>query len=198
MTRNIEERRLGVVIRVEPEGTCPLLQFEGDPQYIHSQLVGSTCLCEAIVNRSETVIETSQKTLDEECVCLVFHEHSCVADITAVNGTAITITTHVSECREIESLIKDLRSVSEALEIVEITDHNDGKGCDRFAEVDISTITEKERIAAELAIERGYYSRPRETSIQELADEVDISQQAFSHRLGAVEEKLFNQLFVES
>jgi predicted DNA binding protein len=41
----------------------------------------------------------------------------------------------------------------------------------------------------------GYYKRPREASLEEIADELDISQQARSQRLGAVEEKLITQLF---
>lgn len=198
MIKNREKRRLGVLIRVEPDATCPLLQFEGTPEYIQSQLVGDTCLCEAILKRSETVIEKSQKTLDSECVCQVFHEHACVADITNADEDAITITTQLSGPTEIEALIEDLRRVTDSLEIVEITNHHDGDLWDGFEEVDVSSITEKERIAAEIAIERGYYKRPRETSIDEMAAELDISQQAFSHRLSAVEEKLFTQLFAEA
>jgi predicted DNA binding protein len=44
-------------------------------------------------------------------------------------------------------------------------------------------LTEQQHEALRLAVERGYYSIPRETTLADLAEEVGISQQAMSERL---------------
>lgn len=48
---------------------------------------------------------------------------------------------------------------------------------------DTQTLTSKQREAVRLAFERGYFTVPREVSLTELADELEISRQAFTHRL---------------
>lgn len=190
-----EERMLRVVIRIEPEGNCPILQFDVQPEHIEAQLAGDTCLCKAIVTRSETVIEHTEQTLEEDCACTVFHEHACIADISSVDDHGITITTHVPERSVVEELISDLKEVGNTVELIEITSNRDGESANAVERVDLSSLTEKQRAAVELAIEEGYYKRPRETSLEEMAGDLDISQQALSQRLGAVEEKLIGQLF---
>jgi hypothetical protein len=190
-----DERAMRVVIRIEPDEECPMLQFDVQPEHLEAQLAGDTCLCKAIVKRSETVIEHTERTLDSECACSVFHEHACIADITAVDDSGITITTHVTDRSVVEDLVGDLKTVGRSVELVEITSNFDGDLADRVERVDLSSLTEKQRRAVELAIERGYYKRPRETSLEAMASELDISQQALSQRLGAVEEKLIGQLF---
>ncbi|MBS3760246.1 MAG: helix-turn-helix domain-containing protein [Halodesulfurarchaeum sp.] len=189
------ERMLRVVIRLEPEGNCPMLQFDVQPEQIEAQLAGDTCLCKAIVNRSETVIEHTQQTLEDDCACTVFHEHACIADITSVDEHGITITTHVPDRSVVEEIVDDLREVGNTIELMEITSNNDGEMTDRVERVDLSDLTEKQRSAVKLAIEEGYYKRPRETTLEVMAAHLDISQQALSQRLGVVEEKLIGQLF---
>lgn len=48
---------------------------------------------------------------------------------------------------------------------------------------DSTNLTDRQREALELAYERGYFETPRRVSLEELADELDISRQAFSARL---------------
>lgn len=186
---------LRVAIRIEPETDCPMLQFDVQPEHIEAQLAGDTCLCKAILERSETVVEHAERDLETDCACSVFHEHACIADISAVDEDGITIETHVSDRGVIEDLIGDLKHVGDAVELLEIATNYDGDLADRVEQVDLSSLTEKQRQAAKLAIENGYYKRPRQTSLQEMATDLDISQQALSQRLGAVEEKLIGQLF---
>ena len=51
-------------------------------------------------------------------------------------------------------------------------------------------LTPEQREALVLAARRGYFSSPRETSMDELADELDISQQAISQRIRGGTEKV--------
>jgi predicted DNA binding protein len=190
-----DDRMLRVVIRLEPEGNCPILQFDAQPEHIEAQLAGDTCLCKAIVKRSETVIEHTEQTVEDDCACAVFHEHACIADITSVDERAITITTHVPDRSIVEEIVSDLQEVGNTVELTEITSNYDDELTDQVERVDLSLLTEKQQSAVKLAIEKGYYQRPRQTSLQSMAADLDISQQALSQRLGAVEEKLISQLF---
>jgi hypothetical protein len=192
-----EERELRVVIQIEPETGCPLVEFEGRSETLKSQISDDICHCEAIVEDTDTVVEHTTKDVSDSCVCSVFHEHACVADITEADDAGVTITTYVKDRTVLEELIGDLNDVGESVKLVEITSNYDGDIDSRIEEVDLSSLTEKQLSAAELAIEMGYYKRPRETSLEEMAAELDISQQALSQRLGAVEEKLITQLFTE-
>jgi predicted DNA binding protein len=58
-------------------------------------------------------------------------------------------------------------------------------------------LTNEQREALVLAVERGYFATPRETSMSELADELSISQQAFSDRLRRGNEKLLQNVLFE-
>ncbi|MGM0372062.1 MAG: helix-turn-helix domain-containing protein [Halobacteriota archaeon] len=193
-----EERELRVVIRVQPETGCPLVEFEGRSETLKAQLSGDTCHCEAIVEEADTRVEHTTKDVSDPCVCSVFHEHACVADITDAGERGLTITTYVRDRTVLEELIEGLNKVGDSVRLVEITSNYDGNIDKRVEEVDLSSLTEKQRSAAKLAIEMGYYQRPRETSMEEMAAELGISQQALSQRLGAVEEKLITQLFTNA
>jgi len=61
--------------------------------------------------------------------------------------------------------------------------------------LDLHEITEKQREAVAKAVSEGYYSTPRETSVDELADDFGISTSALSQRLKAVESKLATAAF---
>jgi predicted DNA binding protein len=53
-------------------------------------------------------------------------------------------------------------------------------------------LTERQHEALTLALSRGYYERPRQTTAEELADELGISQPSFSDLLGRGERQLIS------
>jgi predicted DNA binding protein len=55
-------------------------------------------------------------------------------------------------------------------------------------------LTEAQREALVLAYERGYFSSPRETTLEEIADELGISQQAVGSRLRRGNRRLIEQV----
>lgn len=61
---------------------------------------------------------------------------------------------------------------------------------DQSARVDLGALTAKQRQTLEIAIESGYYERPRASNLDELANQLDISKSAVSQRLRAAERKL--------
>lgn len=56
--------------------------------------------------------------------------------------------------------------------------------------IDLDILTEKQRETLELALEEGYYERPREADLGELADQLGISRSAVSQRIRNAELKL--------
>lgn len=61
----------------------------------------------------------------------------------------------------------------------------------------IDDLSERQLDTAEIAVKRGYYEKPREASLADLAEEFDVSKSAISQRLTQVERKLVRSL-VES
>ncbi|PSP78200.1 bacterio-opsin activator [Halobacteriales archaeon QS_1_68_20] len=59
-------------------------------------------------------------------------------------------------------------------------------------------LTEKQREALILAFERGYFESPRETTLQEVADELGITQQSLSSRLRRGNRRLIEEALIES
>jgi len=59
-------------------------------------------------------------------------------------------------------------------------------------------LTEKQREALILAFEQGYFDSPRETALQEVADELGISQQALASRLRRGTRRLIQEALIES
>lgn len=61
---------------------------------------------------------------------------------------------------------------------------------DTAVSFDLGVLTDKQRRTLEIALEEGYYERPREISLSELADRLDISKSAVSQRIRNAEIKL--------
>lgn len=59
-------------------------------------------------------------------------------------------------------------------------------------------LTEKQREALTLAFERGYFDSPREATLEAIADELEISQQALASRLRRGNRRLVKEAIVES
>jgi hypothetical protein len=121
------------------------------------------------------------------CVCLVFEHHDCIPQITAVRSGAIVVTLTVASRGVLREIIDDLRGVGASVTVDWLV-----AGSTRGAttEIDVSSITDKQREAMELALDSGYYETPRETDLGELATELDVSESAASQRLNAAETKL--------
>lgn len=70
-----------------------------------------------------------------------------------------------------------------------------GLSAETSVTINLDMLTSKQRETLELALETGYYERPRETDLTALADELDISKSAVSQRLRTAETKLIRYAF---
>lgn len=194
-TTGTEERTLRLVLRLQPGENCPLVALDSQVEDIQTQLADGTCHCEFMRRADETVIEHTAKELDEPCACAVFYKYACVTNITDIAGDEATITTYVRDRSVVWNLVDELDEVCRTVELIEITTNYDGQLHEKVGHVTLSELTEKQREAVEAAVESGYYRRPRETSLGDIAEELGISPQALSQRLGNAEEKIMSQLF---
>lgn len=61
--------------------------------------------------------------------------------------------------------------------------------------IDLDVLTTKQRETLELALDSGYYERPRKSDLSELAAELDVTKSAVSQRLRTAETKLIKYAF---
>jgi len=128
------------------------------------------------------------------CICPVFDAHDCIPRIQGVRGRSVVVSLTVADRETLREIISDLRHVGASVSVDWLV--SDGE-LSSTAEIDVSTITDKQHAAMEVAMEMGYYETPREVSLGELAAELDISESAASQRLNGAETKLV-RAFLES
>lgn len=128
-----------------------------------------------------------KSTVTSRCICPVFEKHDCIPRIQGVRSGTITVVLTIPRREALREIITDLRAVGASVSVDWLVN---GSGGESTAEIDVSTITDKQQEAMETALEMGYYETPREAALGELADELDISESAASQRLNAAETKL--------
>lgn len=75
-------------------------------------------------------------------------------------------------------------------EDIDFTVHSVNEETGSPTTVPVGEITTKQWEAAKLAVESGYYNEPREATLDDLADELNISKSAVSQRLANIERML--------
>lgn len=96
--------------------------------------------------------------------------------------------------------IPDRESLIELLSVIEEQDmsiltrdiNRPQESVENQVYVDLGVLTRKQRRALELALEAGYYERPREINLGMLAEKLGISKSAVSQRLRSAERKLIS------
>ncbi|MFW5919591.1 MAG: helix-turn-helix domain-containing protein [Halanaeroarchaeum sp.] len=175
---------------------CPLGSDDRTDWNGSVQLVGSTCHL-TLVSDSDTASETRTVTsaITDRCLCTgLCGDGVAPAELTVERGSLV-----------IGAYVTDRKTLSEATDRLE-------DGVDRWRlrqltttasadtvpgaanRQDDVTLTEKQREAVQTAVDRGYYDRPRDASLGDLADELGVTRSALSQRLNAVESKLITDL----
>lgn len=134
-----------------------------------------------------------KSAVSKKCICPVFGTHDCIPRIKAVKSGYLVVVLTVPDRETLREVIDGLRAVGAQITVEWLVD---GGEHSETTEIDVSTITEKQQEALELAMERGYYETPRQTNIGELATQLGISNSAVSQRLNAAETKLV-KAFIE-
>lgn len=209
--RGDARRDLYVVFEVEPalESSCPLGGFGGEVAEVRQQLVGDECHTDTTIHTDEcscssdrecTEVLHTTSDIDASCPCAVFGEYDCVPKLVDIADGRIQIETYVPDRDRLAELVEALKTVADGLRLRQLKRIDTGTA-DRSrntATLDLYEVTEKQREAVTKAVAAGYYSSPRESSLDELAADLSISKSALSQRLNAVESKLATAAFAGS
>ncbi len=195
----MNERNVQLTLRFKPPAECPLREVVTDIGKVLVDREGETCRCDVIISvevEDEVGTMVAQISGDvDQCAGTVFEDFNCVPEVTAVEDQHIEVRTFVDESTDIDALLSRLGEVCEDVMLKRVSTDFKRKLASTFRDVDLHTLTKKQRKAVEIAIDRGYYTRPREISLSELADEFDISEQALAQRLARAEENIMDQVF---
>jgi hypothetical protein len=176
-----------LAVEIDDAAGCPLRdrELEDVRQSVSRSGLGDQATCQvAVADGNGGGYERT--TAGDTCPCLVFDAHDCICDVKHVSGGTMLFSAVVPSRDVLRSIISDLRALGTDVSLERIRTGTAPKS----NASDCVALTEKQREVLELAIESGYYDRPRETTLAELADELDVTASAVSQRLNAVERKL--------
>lgn len=153
--------------------------------------------------RAVVTIESDEKTeqryvpsaVTDHCVCPVFDAHECVSEIEGYLDGRLLVSVTVHDRDELKAIVNGLRDRGASVELESIMplESENGKKVGERQFFDISTITDKQREAVEIAVKTGYYDQPRGADLDELADRLGVSRSAASQRLNIAESKLIRE-----
>lgn len=200
-----DARELRAELRVRPSNPtgCALTRSHGTHEVVARDDVcvdgdcDPGCECRATVETDEGTRMVG-KRMDENCVCPVFRDHDCVSSVKAVDRGELVIEVSLPSRDVLTSIVETLRDRGATVELRSISNVG-ASSSRRQLTIDANSITEKQREAIAVAIEAGYYEKPREADLSDLADRLDVSRSAVSQRLTAAESTLIGALYdVES
>lgn len=196
-------------IDIASETSCPLAAFESDVEETRQRLLDGQCHtdttlatggCGESCDEGCTEIVHTVSTINPTCICPAFERFDCIPNVTAVTGSQVRVETYLPDREQLTDLVDELKSVSDGVYLRRLKSVESGTGSERTEStvIALDTVTDKQRRAAVKAVAAGYYAKPRETSLEELADDLDVTKSALSQRLKAVESKLAVAAFTES
>ncbi|APE96055.1 helix-turn-helix domain-containing protein [Halodesulfurarchaeum formicicum] len=199
-------QRLFVELDVELADThpCPLCRFEESIVDVRHQVGQKRCHLDAKMTDSYcscphecTTVEHIETQIQPDCACPVFVKYGCVPQVTESDGSTVLMKTYLTDRERLSDLIGDLRAAVESVSVRRLkrVDTQDERDRQKFVTLDLYELTQKQRQAITAAVAAGYYETPREVSLGELADRLDISKSALSQRLKAAESKLVTGAF---
>lgn len=199
-------RQLFVELDVElaESNPCPLCSLDESIVDVRHQLGQQICHLDAQMTDSYcecphecTTVEHIETQVEPDCACPVFVKHGCVPQVTESDDSKVIIKTYLSDRELLTDLIGDLKAAVETVSVRRLkrVDRRDESNRQKFVTLDLYELTDKQRQAITAAVAAGYYETPREVSLGELADRLEISKSALSQRLKAAESKLVTSAF---
>lgn len=197
----LEERTLHITLELGYSDCCMLEDIEGETTDVSAHIVNDTCQCDVSISDEKDesdgprLVHTSQE-LESACVCSVFHRHGCVPHITELAADTFFVVTYLPSRETLKRLVEELRETTDPVRLVRIADTGDGEadGGQQNVLFDLTILTRTQRETLETAVMAGYYDKPREIEMQDLADDLGISKATLSYRLKTAESKIVNSL----
>lgn len=186
--------------------SCPISGLSNTQASGRVQLTGTTC--HTIISHGdpegaddgdgEVSIHTG--TVEEGCTCSTVCGPGFTPVGLLVEEGSLVVRAYVDSRERLTGVIETLREGDDEWRLRRLTTPDgalSGDGGMPPALVEDLAVTEKQEEAVRAAVEMGYYSRPRDASLGDLASRLGVSRSALSQRLTAVESKLVESLAAE-
>ncbi len=177
--------------------TCPIRDEVRAASEVRQECVDGACHVDATVSDGDgRQVVHVEDSVEPACPCPIFRDHGCIPSVTGVTDRGFSLEVYVPDREVLRSCVDTLKARVAELELLRLQMDPEPEADDVDAVVlNLEDLTEKQRTAAVRAMAAGYYERPRETSLEELAEDLGISKSALSQRLSAVESKLAKAAF---
>lgn len=187
--------RAQLAICPHPSANCVAVRHGGDAEDITQSLTfdpagddeASHRECHTLMSYGDQPQSYRTDEVEESCICPVFEDHDCLTEFRDVSDGAVTVVASVPSRETLRELVGDLRDVGATVAVEWLV--NDDRR-EVTTEMDVSSITDKQREALETALGLGYYDSPRNADLGDCAEALDISKSAVSQRLNTAETKL--------
>lgn len=188
--------RAQLAVRPHPSANCAVAEYGGEAEKITQSLSFDPAgdddqttdrECHTVLGYDDR--SQSYKTADvgSNCICPVFEDHECLTEFRDVSDGTLTVVASVPSRETVRELVEGLRDVGATVAVEWLVEDAQRE---RTTEMDVSSITSKQREALETALELGYYNSPRDADLGDCAEALDISKSAVSQRLNTAETKL--------
>ncbi len=96
---------------------------------------------------------------------------------------------------ELQATIARLRDQFPSLDLRRLLRSPSDTDVEEIVQIDRAVLSNRQQEVLRLAFERGYFDRPRRTSVEEIASSLDLHSSTVSEHLGLAERKLIEQFF---
>lgn len=191
--------QLKAVFEFTPPEACLANRENGEPVDVKVSIAEGETRCEWVLADRKAGVEYVEvpPATCEECVWPSVDRSGCFFRILGVTAGRIVTAVHFTDRTAYETLLEALTTTCKTVRTITLVEP-DGESeslDDHRVTVQLSTLTEKEWEALELAIAEGYYEKPRKVTLTDLAAEFDVTTSAISQRLNSAETKIIGQLF---
>ena len=141
------------------------------------------------VNDRAQIEQVEQPCHDQDCYYELLNHDGFSAHVTDVTESGIHIEGYVCSRSTLVELVENLSAIGEVT-VQKLSRFNAENNPSDLRTIDFSTLTTLEQKTLRQAIKNGYYDQPRAISLEELADQFDVSKGTVSQRLQSAERKL--------
>lgn len=194
-----EERELRIVLEIERSGPCCMDDFANQVVDVDVRLDEETCNVDATVHDTETdTVRTMffSENLCSYCPGKIFSKYDCLPRYRRIDEGSFLMETYASDTDTIADIVSEVRTISDNVSVKSIVPTDDSDGSE-IEIVDLTEMTHKQRQALTYAKEAGYYDSEKKISLQDLADQMDVSTSALSQLLQRAESNVIRQLSTE-
>lgn len=141
--------------------------------------------CQMVLS-SDDGVEYRQNDACENCPCFLMQTHNCITLLQEIRDGRLLYSVTLLDRLGLPPLIASLREAGATVTVTRILTAGEDEDAP-------PALTDKQRETLLVAIEAGYYDRPRQATLDDVASELDISMSAASQRLNSVKRRLIDK-----